>query len=137
MFYGDIGNNLVIRKGRIVCKDGRPLMKYLQQAGGHQNGDEINIVLHKHLLQLNSAFPGGKFRRGDLVRKTKGSHWCGRVCGFYSTNLTPDGYAVESLFEAGSVQIYPAAALVLVDTEDAKYLEDIQTELKHYRNTLS
>lgn len=52
-----------------------------------------------------------KFKFGDLVRKTKGSMWSGRVVGYYSTNLTPEGYAVESRYEHGSVQIYPAAAL--------------------------
>lgn len=54
---------------------------------------------------------GGKFELGDRVTKTKGSNWTGRVVGTYSTALTPEGYAVESDFEHGSVQIYPAAAL--------------------------
>lgn len=52
-----------------------------------------------------------KFKRGDRVRKTKGSQWHGTVVGEYSTELTPEGYAVESATEKGSVQIYPAAAL--------------------------
>lgn len=52
-----------------------------------------------------------KFKLGDRVRKTKGSSWQGRVVGFYSTTLTPIGYAVESEREPGSVQIYPEAAL--------------------------
>lgn len=56
----------------------------------------------------------GKFMRGDRVRKIKGSRWQGRVVGFYSTALTPEGYAVESETEIGSVQIYPAAALEAV-----------------------
>ena len=55
-----------------------------------------------------------KFARGDMVRKRSGSAWEGRVCGEYSTSLTPDGYAVESAAHPGSVQIYPAAALELV-----------------------
>ena len=54
------------------------------------------------------------FERGDLVRKRSGSQWQGRVVGEYSTALTPEGYAVESDTHAGSVQIYPAAALELV-----------------------
>ena len=58
--------------------------------------------------------PAPKFRRGDLVRKRSGSQWQGRVVGEYSTALTPEGYAVESDAHAGSVQIYPAAALELV-----------------------
>lgn len=52
-----------------------------------------------------------KFKLGDRVQKSKGSRWRGRVVGFYSTDLTPEGYAVESSTEHGSVQIYPAAAL--------------------------
>lgn len=52
-----------------------------------------------------------KFQIGQNVRKIKGSSWQGRVVGFYSTKLTPIGYAVESEREPGSVQIYPEAAL--------------------------
>lgn len=52
-----------------------------------------------------------KFRIGDLVFKTKGAGWMGHVVGFYSTELTPEGYCVESVCHAGSVQIYPAAVL--------------------------
>lgn len=58
---------------------------------------------------------GLKFELGDTVRKIKGSQWNGKIVGFYSTELTPEGYAVESSTERGSVQIYPAAALELVD----------------------
>lgn len=57
-----------------------------------------------------------KFQLGDLVRKTKGSQWTGRVVGKYATSLTPEGYCVESSTEHGSVQIYPAAALELVQS---------------------
>jgi dihydrofolate reductase (trimethoprim resistance protein) len=53
----------------------------------------------------------GRFKLGDRVRKTKGSSWQGRVVGFYSTSLTPEGHAVESEREPGSVQIYPGSAL--------------------------
>ena len=51
---------------------------------------------------------------GTHVRKKKGAHWQGFIVGFYSTDLTPEGYAVESEFEFGSVQIYPYSALELV-----------------------
>ena len=51
------------------------------------------------------------FGMGDKVRKVRGSQWRGRVVGWYSTDLTPEGYAVESDTEHGSVQIYPASAL--------------------------
>lgn len=61
---------------------------------------------------------GPKFALGDRVRKIKGSSWQGRVVGTYSTSLTPEGYAVESEAHAGSVQIYPAAALERVEDSD-------------------
>jgi dihydrofolate reductase (trimethoprim resistance protein) len=54
---------------------------------------------------------------GDRVRKIKGSRWQGRVVGTYSTELTPEGYAVESETERGSVQIYPAAILERLNDE--------------------
>lgn len=52
-----------------------------------------------------------KFKIGDSVRKRSGSEWAGLVVGAYSTELTHEGYCVESAAHAGSVQIYPAAAL--------------------------
>lgn len=52
-----------------------------------------------------------KYKLGDLLTKTKGSSWTGHVVGFYSTTLTPIGYAIESVNEPGSVQIYPENAL--------------------------
>lgn len=52
------------------------------------------------------------FGYGDHVCKSKGSQWHGKVVGWYRTELTPEGYAVESAFEEGSVQIYPVGALV-------------------------
>lgn len=65
------------------------------------------------IRSARAAVAAGKFQLGDQVRKTKGSQWKGRVVGWYSTTLTPEGYAVESSTEHGSVQIYPAAALEL------------------------
>lgn len=59
-------------------------------------------------------FVNTKFILKDRVRKKRGSEWQGRVVGFYSTDLTPIGYAVESERHKGSVQIYPEAALELV-----------------------
>lgn len=52
-----------------------------------------------------------KYRLGDRVTKIKGSSWTGRIVGFYTTTLTPIGYAVESETENGSVQIYPESAI--------------------------
>ena len=63
-------------------------------------------------------FTNGKFKLGDLVEKIKGSNWHGVVVGFYSTELTPEGYAVESILERGSVQIYPASALKHLEPTD-------------------
>lgn len=57
-----------------------------------------------------------KFKIGDNVKKIKGSEWKGKVVGWYSTELTKEGYAVESSTEKGSVQIYPVAALELWDS---------------------
>jgi dihydrofolate reductase (trimethoprim resistance protein) len=51
------------------------------------------------------------FEFGDRVQKKRGSNWHGRVVGFYSTDATREGYAVESEREPGSVQIYPYEAL--------------------------
>lgn len=56
-----------------------------------------------------------KFAVGNHVRKRSGSSWQGYVVGWYSTKLTPEGYAVESDAHSGSVQIYPAAALEIID----------------------
>ena len=57
---------------------------------------------------------GCRFAIGDEVRKRSGSAWVGKVCGYYSTRLTPRGVAVESGAHPGSVQIYPEHALELV-----------------------
>ena len=51
------------------------------------------------------------FALGDRVRKKSGAAWQGQVVGWYSTQLTPEGYAVESESHPGSVQIYPVGAL--------------------------
>lgn len=70
-------------------------------------------------LEAEKAFWHGErreFALGQRVRKTKGSSWHGRVVGFYSTSLTPIGYAIESDREPGSVQIYPETALEAVDS---------------------
>ena len=52
-----------------------------------------------------------KFKFSETVQKIKGSSWHGKIVGWYSTDMTPSGFAVESHFETGSVQIYPEAAL--------------------------
>jgi len=84
----------------------------------HQMGGDNplcwSIAEHALTIAKYEASPflsAGKFHLGDTVRKTKGSQWHGGIVGFYSTSLTPIGYAVESATEKGSVQIYPEAAL--------------------------
>lgn len=61
-------------------------------------------------------FDNPKWRVGALVQKIKGSKWKGKIVGYYSTELTPRGYCVESMYEKGSVQIYPEAALMNAST---------------------
>ena len=72
-----------------------------------QSSDGVGATGHRQFaLPLNPIFG-----LGDLVRKKSGAAWQGRVVGWYSTKLTPEGYAVESEAHPGSVQIYPVAAL--------------------------
>jgi len=70
---------------------------------------------HRLYTRPAQTAPQGKFRMGDLVKKSTGSEWVGHVCGWYSTELTPEGYAVESSAHRNSVQIYPAKALEAVE----------------------
>ena len=73
------------------------------------------ILAETHVAApIAQTAPQGKFRMGDLVKKSTGSEWEGRICGTYYTALTQEGYAVESEAHAGSVQIYPAKALEAV-----------------------
>lgn len=67
------------------------------------------------LAPIAQTAPQGKFRMGDLVKKSTGSEWEGRVVGWYSTEQTPEGYAVESSAHRNSVQIYPVTALEAVE----------------------
>ena len=59
------------------------------------------------------------FQRGAYVEKKGRAKWRGRIVGWYRTELTALGYAVESHFEPGSVQIYPETALVAWNAEAA------------------
>lgn len=65
-------------------------------------------------IHIATHWQGFRWDLGTRVRKVRGSSWQGRIVGFYATDLTPEGYAVESEREPGSVQIYPAAALEIV-----------------------
>lgn len=61
--------------------------------------------------QTSDQTPARRWKLGDHLHKRRGSQWHGKVVGFYSTELTPVGYAIESATEHGSVQIYPESAL--------------------------
>lgn len=69
---------------------------------------EIEVA---RLSDLLGVFAGFKHSMGETLTKKKGSSWTGEIVGFYSTDFTPEGYAIESATETGSVQIYPIAAL--------------------------
>ena len=75
---------------------------------------KIEESLELPFLADKNKNSSGKFAFGSLVRKKSGSEWQGEIVGWYSTKLTPTGYAVESQSHAGSVQIYPESALELV-----------------------
>ena len=76
----------------------------------------VTIVTQRLLVTLAAdQVAARKFALGDRVRKVKGSSWQGRVVGFYSTELTPIGYCVESEREPGSVQVWPEAALEAIE----------------------
>ena len=75
------------------------------------NMEESSVAVgasHDHQIQL--PLPA-TFGLGERVRKKSGAAWQGHIVGWYSTKLTPEGYAVESEAHSGSVQIYPVAAL--------------------------
>lgn len=71
--------------------------------------EHAQIVAKLHFVAKHKTF-----KLGDQVKKKTGSWWRGTVVGFYSTEYTPEGYAVESNSEKGSVQIYSVNALELL-----------------------
>jgi hypothetical protein len=52
--------------------------------------------------------PLGTWKFGTPLCKKYGPYWRGRVVGYYSTENTPIGYVIESVFEPGSLQTHPA-----------------------------
>lgn len=68
-----------------------------------------------HISRSPLQTPLGWQPIGTPLRKKRGSQWRGRVVGFYATKNTPVGYAIESAFEPGSVQVWPADALEFWD----------------------
>jgi len=81
--------------------------------GNAQAAEALRLAAFE--LRATMSAPQGKFSMGDLVKKSTGSEWEGRVVGTYSTEQTPEGYAVESSAHRNSVQIYPAKALEAVE----------------------
>lgn len=76
--------------------------------------------------------PGEAVALGTRVRKKSGSRWQGKVVGYYSTELTPQGVCIESENEPGSVQIYPIRAVEVLEGAtphpDEQELQDILSE---------
>jgi len=105
-----------------VTKDGESILLRHEKGSAvelNSSGPLCDRVIYGFIRDLLATpiaqtAPQGKFRMGDLVKKSTGSEWEGRVCGWYSTEQTPEGYAVESSAHRNSVQIYPAKALELV-----------------------
>lgn len=85
-----------------------------QRAKRRHPGTDYKLVEY-YRAPIAQTAPQGKFRMGDLVKKSTGSEWVGRVVGWYLTEQTPEGYAVESSAHRNSVQIYPAKALEAVE----------------------
>lgn len=57
-----------------------------------------------------------QFALGQYVKRKRGN-WHGVVVGFYSTELTPEGYCVMSLREYGCVHVEPERMLEAWDGE--------------------
>ena len=108
--------------GRAV-EDSTHFMTMVSQYGKAPTQERYDRIYRRYLFDCDRAAvrcgsgQSRKFKIGDRVQKTKGSSWQGRIVGFYSTSLTPVGYAVESEREPGSVQIYPESALAEVGAE--------------------
>ena len=132
--YVDYRDFAALNDELAALKDGAPAQTEQQpvswqfyQDGKWWNGDD-RIKDHRknteaagipvrdlYAAPIAQTAPQGKFRMGDIVKKSTGSEWEGRVVGWYSTEQTKEGYAVESEAHAGSVQIYHAKALEAVD----------------------
>ncbi len=85
-------------------------------SGFHEGAREMwDDISRMNSAPIAQTAPQGKFSMGDLVKKSTGSEWEGRVVGWYSTEQTKEGYAVESSAHRNSVQIYPVTALEAVE----------------------
>lgn len=107
-YYIQCGNSLSFRDHKGCMLDGR------RSGGWAYNVMDWWNRLHSVTTPPARTYAEGVFAIGDRVEKIKGSSWCGIIVGTYSTSLTPEGYAVESEREPGSVQIYPVGAIRLL-----------------------
>src|SRR5574343_501770 len=78
---------------------------------------------------LNKLMSEPTYSIGDLVSKRNGGSWNGMVVGYYVTDYTQRGYAVESLTERGSVQIYPENALAPLNCQSICHAVDSLSKL--------
>jgi dihydrofolate reductase (trimethoprim resistance protein) len=103
------GAKLFETRAVLSCKQ-EVLSDLAKLAAKGDMGQISKVVGSQNERQLKQPEPT-TFGLGDRVRKKSGAAWQGCVVGWYSTTLTPEGYAVESEAHPGSVQIYPVAAL--------------------------
>lgn len=59
------------------------------------------------------------FGLGDCVQKKGAALWRGKVVGFYRPANGVLGYCIESMFEQGSVQIYPETAVIAMSLSES------------------
>lgn len=97
---------------RSLCQERDLLNKRLDMAFAEI--DRIQSAYNSEVRKASKLREQATFQLGQRVRKIRGAQWQGIIVGTYSTTLTPEGYAVESETENGSVQIYPVGALELV-----------------------
>lgn len=103
----DINDIMMYRSG--VYEAARKASKALKTIVVSTVPSPFGKVFHSFKSSLDvSKFTWGM---GQYLEKISGSSWKGYVRGFYSTDLTPEGYCIESATETGSVQLYPKRAL--------------------------
>ena len=127
---------------RAVVHRALSALEYHTQQTRPIHNTELAIEELRDALAAPATATSGRFKIGDHVFKVKGSQWSGRIVGWYSTDLTPIGWAVESFIERDSVQIYPDAALELIDeaapatAPDSQEVKQIAEALRRIGMTL-
>ena len=76
-----------------------------------QKSEDARGQIKRAAMPVQADPVPNRWQLGDKVKKKANSSWRGIVCGFYNTEATPNGYSVASLYEPGSVQVWPEAAL--------------------------